>query len=274
MAVCKMNQARSPFAQSALAKHFPDIVVTSGGVEAIAGTPYLPNVVSTARHWGLEMPVGYSKALKGHPDLPKCDLVICAEEYMLGSTGLSEFRGRATAYEDVAPDSSFMPRDPAGLRGRYMESELAKVATLSIWALRDFLKIKTAHPITAVVPEGESTTNAALDWAIAECSRNGGLLIDADLRAPLISEFRQRELHVGNLLTNHPFDNFAALSIMSEQLRPEKLFLDSWWKDTITEIAKTRPVIMITAPQMINSGPLPDPYLAAIAATEIHIVRR
>ena len=130
MTVCRMNQARSPFAQAVIVKHFPEILVTSAGVSAVVGSSYLPEVVVVARRWGVDLANGFSRALGGQDALLDCDLVICAEESMLRAFELIGFTGAAISYEQIVSDPSFMPRDPAGLRGRHLESELAKVALI------------------------------------------------------------------------------------------------------------------------------------------------
>ena len=119
-----MNQARSAFAQAVIAKHFPAIEVTSTGVSAVVGSAYLSEVVGVARRWGVDLPNGFSRALGKNDELLACNLVICAEESMLENPELLGFSGNAISYEQVVNDASFMPRDPAGLRGRYLESEL------------------------------------------------------------------------------------------------------------------------------------------------------
>jgi hypothetical protein len=184
------------------------------------------------------------------------------------------FGGTALSYEQVVVDPSFMPHDPVGLRGRYLASELAKVASANIRAVNDYLGKKPDHPIVAVVPESESAVESAIDWAIDESAKCGGILIDADLRAPLLVEFRKRQLRVGNFSQLHANEKFDVLSSMTEQLQPEKLFLDAWWPRTIHEIALMQPVVLITSPQIIDSGPLPDAYLATAMASKIELIRK
>ena len=46
--VCRMNQARSPFAQAVLERNFPEDQISSTGVTAIDGTPILYAVVEIA----------------------------------------------------------------------------------------------------------------------------------------------------------------------------------------------------------------------------------
>lgn len=269
-----MNQARSPFAQATLSKHFPELTVASAGVKAVTGTNYLPEVVGVARRWGINLASGFSRSLAEVNDLLDFDLVISAEEAMMRDVALLGYHGTSISYEQVISDTSFMPRDPAGLSGRYMQSELAKVAFVNIRAVRNFLNITPANPIIAVMPETESNIETSIDWAIAESTRLNAILIDADLRVPLRIEFKKRGLQIGGFSQIHAQEKFDAFSSIAEQLQPEKLFLDDWWTKTINEIASTRPVVMITAPQIIASGPLPDPYLATIAASEIQVIRR
>lgn len=269
-----MNQARSPFGQAVLEKHFPEIEVASAGVEARVGSAYLPEVIRVAQKWGIDLVNGFSRSLSEIDNLFDFNLVICAEDAMLRDVISLGFAGTAVSYEQVVSDPSFIPRDPAGLRARYMESELAKVAFVNIRAVKNFLNEVPVNPVIAVVPETESAVATAIDWAIAESAGKGAILIDADLRAPLLVEFRKRGLKVGNFSQISAMENFDVFSSLTEQMKPERLFLDDWWTETINEIAIAKPVVMIMAPQLTDSGPLPDPYLAAIVATEVKVIRK
>ena len=78
--VCRMNQARSPFAQAVLERNFPEDQISSTGVAAIEGTPVLDAVVATAKNWGVTINQNSSRALSGATgDIARADLVITAE---------------------------------------------------------------------------------------------------------------------------------------------------------------------------------------------------
>jgi protein-tyrosine-phosphatase len=78
--VCKMNQARSPFAQAVLERNFPDDEISSTGVTAFDGAQVLDLVVATAKNWGVPITQSASRSLsEATDDVMQADLIIAAE---------------------------------------------------------------------------------------------------------------------------------------------------------------------------------------------------
>jgi len=273
LTVCKMNQARSAFAQAIIAKTHPGVDISACGVDAVEGVRYLPEVVDVAHGWGIDMDSGFSRKLSSSV-VSEFDLVICAEAHMVQEVLNCGYQGEIFSYEEIIADISFMPKDPAGLQGRLLETELAKVARIHLSGLRKHLKSSQGHPVTAVIPESDGLLGTALDFAVAECARVNGLLVDADLRAPIARELRARKINVQRLKPGNEFAEGNAYSAISESLWPEKSFLDPAWPALIEGYAQDQPVVMITSPQFVPSGPLPDSYLASVPATEVIVMRR
>ena len=268
-----MNQARSPFAQALIHKFFPDILVTSAGLEAINGIQYLPEVVSISRRWGIEISTGTSRSVSSTPEFQPADLIVCAEEWIATGVKLMSPKGRVISYESVVTDPSFMPTDPEKLLGRNMESELAKVAWINVKVVEEFLEVPKRHHITAVVPATELDVVAAIERVIEERLIRNAVVIDADLRSPLARVFRARGLRVGDfsqLIRQNDFDVFSALV---EQPEPERTLLSNKWRAQIDSLGSERKILLITSPQRTQGGPLPDSYLASIPAGNIEIIR-
>ena len=267
-----MNQARSAFGQALIAKIHPGVAISSCGVEAFEGVGYLEDVVSVAHRWSVHMNSGFSRKLSAFA-ADNIDLVICAEESMMQSVIDCGYSGEILSYEEIVPDTSFMPKDPAGLQGRFLETELAKVAWIHLGGLSAKLGGSKVHSVTAVIPERDGLLDSALDFAIAECARTGARLVDADLRAPIVRELRAREINVRKFSQLEDFVVGDAFSAMTENMWPEKSFIDPAWQNLIESYAQDRPVVMITSPQVLASGPLPDSYLAAIPSTVVKVVQ-
>jgi len=278
-----MNQARSSFAHGVLTKTYPELDVSSCGVDAVDGLMYLPEVVKIAHRWGIDMNVGFSRKPSSE-SIESSDLIICAETWMLGAIETFKAKGKKLSYESVVPDSTFMPQDPEGLRGRFLEAELAKVAWINLQAVRLYISEIPLYPIIAVVPETEKMLDAALDLAISECKRISGQLIDADLRAPIFRELESRNIITHQLMPeDRDFETgngeikdgaaFSAYSGMRDYLTPEENLLEPMWAQFVTNIAQIRPVVLVTSPQQIPLGPLPDSYLACIPATRVIVVK-
>ena len=119
----------------------------SGGSAAINGIPYLPEVISIAQRWGIKISTGPSRSINSIPQLQFANLIVCAEAWIAGEVELKLPEGCVVTYESVVPDLSFMPTDPERLRGRRMETELAKVAWINIRAVNDFLEVPRSNQI-------------------------------------------------------------------------------------------------------------------------------
>ena len=272
MTVCRMNQARSPFAQAVITKFFPEIQMTSAGLEAINGTSYLPEVVSTARRWGIEISAGSSRSISSSPEFQMVDLIICAEEWISAEVNLMNPAGRVISYESLMPDLSFMPTDPERLQGRRMETELAKVAWINIRAANDFLEVPRSNQIVCVIPKTDLDVEAAIDWVVHERLSRPTVVIDADLRSPLARNFRARGLRVDGFSSLNQVDEFDVFSSIVEQPEPERTLISPEWRAQLDELGDDRQIIIITSPQKTQDGPLPDSYLAAIPAGNIEII--
>jgi len=272
LTVCRMNQARSPFAQAVITKFFPEIQITSVGIEAISGIPYLPEVISIARRWGIEISTGSSRSISTNPEFQMADLIICAEERMSAEVNLMNPAGRVRSYESVVPDLSFMPTDPERLRGRRMETELAKVAWINIKAVNDFLEVPRNNQIICVIPKTDLDVEVAIDWMVRERLARPTVVIDADLRSPLARNFRARGLRVGGFSSLNQVNEFDVFSSIVEQPEPERTLLSPEWRAQLDGLGTDRQILMITSPQMTQDGPLPDSYLASIPAGNIEII--
>ena len=272
LTVCRMNQARSPFAQAVITKFFPEVNVMSAGIEAIDGIPYLPEVVSTARRWGIEISAGSSRSISSSPEFQVVDLIICAEKRISSEVNLMNPAGRVISYESLVPDLSFMPTDPERLQGRRMETELAKVAWINIRAVNDFLEVPRNNQIVCVIPKTDLDVEGAIDWVVRERLTRSTVVIDADLRSPLARNFRARGLRVGDFSSLNQVDRFDVFSSIVEQPDPERTLLSPEWRAQIDSLGADRLILMITSPQRTQDGPLPDSYLASIPAGNIEII--
>ena len=269
-----MNQARSAFAQAVISKFFPEIPVKSAGINAHDGISYLPNVVSISRRWGIEISNGPSRSINSITEFDLIDLIIYAEQWIAAELELFRPGASLVSYESIVPDPSFMPIDPEKLQGRYLETELAKVAWINVRAVNDFLKIQANSQITAVIPETEFDTGAAIEWVMRKQLSSNALVIDASLRSPYARDFRKRGLKVGEFSDLGQVDDFQVFSSIVEQPEPERSLLSEEWRTLINSIGAGRAILILTSPQGTEGGPLPDSYLAAIPAEKIKIIRR
>ncbi|MEI6648424.1 MAG: hypothetical protein WCO08_02160 [Actinomycetes bacterium] len=274
LTICKMNQARSALAEAVIRRFLPNLEISSAGVQAVSNTPYLTSVVQLSRKWGVAIAEGGSKTLDLSLELIEADLVICAEAWMKDDPRIQAADRQVVSYEDFASDSSFMPFDPETMTGRTLETELAKVAWVNLRAVRELWSGFFQHEIVVVIPETEFQTESAIAFARERAADTSGLIIDADVRSPIPGEFRRSGLSVGPISLAEGAHSFEVLSGIVEKSQPEAFLLSMDWRDLLADLCVDRPLYLVTAPQIIPTGPLPDAYLAAIWASEIHVIRR
>ena len=278
--VCRMNQARSPFAQAVLERNFPGDQISSTGIAAIQGTSILDSVLTTAKNWGVDITQSSSRSLsKAMDDLLAADLVITAENSHSDVIRNLGYAGLMRSYEEILEDQDFIPIDPGGLLPDAVSRELGKVGALTLRAALDAKGYPHAHDIHVVIPHGVSDLGVALAHAQMARMSEGAILIDADLRAPLINEIEDLGLEriffdVDQLdVVDLPEITSGQILTHSRQLDfPEKYFLSPAWREWIQRLADKSPVVIVTAPRHSRMRRLADSYLASYMSDEFTVI--
>ena len=275
-----MNQARSPFAQAVLERNFPGDQISSTGIAAIQGTSILDSVLTTAKNWGVDITQSSSRALStAMDDLLAADLVITAENSHSDVIRNLGYTGPMRSYEEILEDHDFIPTDPGGLLPDAVSRELGKVGALTLRAALDAKGYPHAHDIHVVIPHGVSDLGIALAEAQMTRIAKGAILIDADLRAPLITEIEDIGLEriffdVDQLeVVDLPEITSTQILTHSRQLDfPEKYFLSPAWREWIQRLADKSPVVIVTAPRHSRMRRLADSYLASYMSDEFTVI--
>jgi protein-tyrosine-phosphatase len=278
--VCRMNQARSPFAQAVLQRNFPGDEISSTGVSAYAGTPIMESVVAIAQSWGVPITKKSSTPKEDNlEDILAADLVITADNGQSEIVRSMGYLGDLRSFEEILTDKDFIPVDPEGLSRDAMARELGKVGALTLRAVLDKKGFAHTHSISAVIPHGVTDLEMALTNALFESTNSGAFLIDADLRAPLAEEVDglalQRVFFDIDHLATSGFPKVEAGQILTHARQidyPEKFFLSPAWRNAIVELANVAPVVLVTAPRHSRARRLPDSYLASYMADEFGVV--
>ena len=278
--VCRMNQARSPFAQAVLERNFPDDQISSTGVTAIQGTSILDSVIDTAKNWGTPITQSSSRALsKAMDDLIEADLVITAENAHSDVIRNLGYTGAMRSYEEILEDQDFIPIDPGGLLPDAVSRELGKVGALTLRAALDAKGYPHAHDIHVVIPHGVSDLGVALANAQMARIGEGAVLIDADLRAPLNNEIEDLGLEriffdVDQMeVVDLPEITSQQILTHSRQIDfPERYFLSPAWREWIQRLADKSPVVIVTAPRHSRMRRLADSYLASYMSDEFTVI--
>jgi protein-tyrosine-phosphatase len=278
--VCRMNQARSPFAQAVLERNFPDDQISSTGVTAIQGTSILDSVIDTAKNWGTPITQSSSRAIsKAMDDLMAADLVITAENSHSDVIRNLGYTGAMRSYEEILEDQDFIPIDPGGLLPDAVSRELGKVGALTLRAALDAKGYPHTHNIHVVIPHGVSDLGVALAHAQMARISEGAILIDTDLRAPLNNEIEDLGLEriffdVDQMeVVDLPEINSQQILTHSRQIDfPERYFLSPAWREWIQRLADKTPVVIVTAPRHSRMRRLADSYLASYMSDEFTVI--
>jgi protein-tyrosine-phosphatase len=275
-----MNQARSPFAQAVLERNFPHDHISSSGVKAIQGTSIMTNVNHVAHDWAAPISKKHSTDINSDRDnILNADLVICAEQPQCESIRSLGYTGDLISFEEILSDKDFIPSDPDGYSPDQLRRELGKVAALTLRAVLDKKKVSHQFPVLAVIPHGISDLGVALAHAQFERKLRGAILIDVDLRAPVIDEAADQDLGRLTYDVNDLFisplkmaDENQMLSHIRQIDMPERYFINPLWREFITQYSNLMPVVLLTAPRHSRMRRLPDSYLASFHADEFSVI--
>ena len=278
--VCKMNQARSPFAQAVLERNFPHDEISSTGVTAFDGAQVLESVVATAKNWGVPITQSTSRSLSdATDDVMQADLIITAENTHRDAIRNLGYSGLLRSYEEILEDHDFIPIDPSGLLPDAMSRELGKVGALTLRAALDAKGFPHAHNIHVVIPHGVSDLGMTLAHAQMSRITEGAILIDVDLRAPLVHEIEdmglERILYDIDQIELMPIPELTKNQILNHIRQvdfPEKYFLSPVWRSWIQRLADGAPVVFITAPRHSRARRLADSYLSSYMADEFTVI--
>jgi protein-tyrosine-phosphatase len=278
--VCLMNQARSPFAQAVLERNFPDDQISSTGVAAIHGTSILDSVLTTAKNWGVDITQSSSRSLStAMDDLLTADLVITAENSHSDVIRNLGFTGAMRSYEEILEDQDFIPIDPGGLLPDAVSRELGKVGALTLRAAIDAKGYLHTHDIHVVIPHGVSDLGVALAHAQMARISEGAILIDTDLRAPLVNEIEdlglERIFFDVDQIEVVDFPEITSHQILTHSRQidfPERYFLSPAWREWIQRLADKSPVVIVTAPRHSRMRRLADSYLASYMSDEFTVI--
>lgn len=278
--VCRMNQARSPFAQAVLQRNFPEDFITSCGVAAINGTPFLESVEKIAARWMVPITKKTSTSVEGDRDeLLAADLIITADDYQLDVIRGLGYQGVARSYEEIIGDTDFIPADPDGMTFDGISRELGKVGACTLRAAIDAKGFAHHYPITSFIPHGVSDLAMALTRGQFERVAQGAILVDADLRAPDVTALKELGLEP-LFFDSSNFDSVDPAQVSQNQILihkfqldyPEAVFLSPEWRGFIQRLADFAPVVIITAPRHSQLRKLPDSYLASYMSDEFGVI--
>lgn len=278
--ICRMNQARSPFAEGVLTKNFPEHEFFSSGIEAVTGSELIDGVAELAKVWDIELTKKRSSSINDDlAEILDAELIICAELKFESYIRRLGYLGKIVCFEHLVTDSFFMPLDPEGFRVDKFKRELAKTAALSIKAVREHLGISFANSIKVITPNSTSDSDLALSHAIMESKINNAILVDVDFRAPNTQAIKEQQLNLIEFdikdLTTLPTLEGLASAVLSHKYQlnhPGEVLLSPTFASFLSHLTQLHPVTLLTAPRYTSSNRLSDSFIISAYADKISLI--
>ena len=273
--VCRHNQARSVLAASAIGRFFPNIEVTSAGIEGVEGQRIPQSILNLAEAWGLDVPDVVSHSLEAAQSrLFRSDLVIVAEDEfipMVLDIGIAS--NKVLSMQDSRFDHSLIPFDPIGQRDQVLSAELAKAIMTTMHLIREREGFTYNYPVEAIFTLDETDFRRKLVISWENLKEINGILVLGDFRAPNFRAASQisgtvLELKVSRFEQSISFSdgkedwdiqrivswaNPLVISGRYEVDQSEKFALSTQFTSFIASLAVKRPVTILTEP--LGLGP-------------------
>ena len=281
MVFCRMNQARSPFAEAVLRQLFPEWHFRSLGVFAIEREAISAEVRQIAESWKLSNLKPLSENLDSHHEYLDTSVVaILAESTMRLSLEKINFEGKTKAFDELEFPDAFIPKDPIGLYGNNLAIEMAKVALCSVQIMKSQLYKEHDYCVYAYMPATEADTKPAFLRALCDRKSFGGVIIDSDFRAPFVKRFLSEQKFIefdieGDEL-EMSIENSAGIILTPnrEHEQSEAILLGILWKTFIHRLLNRNNVFIVTPPISVLKKSLADSYLAAIWSDSVEVIKR
>ena len=184
--ICRHNQARSVLAAAALSRFFPDVNVSSAGIEAVETQRIPQTILNLADAWGLDVRDLLSHSLPAvEEQLVRSDYVVVAEdEFIPRTVDIGVAPHKILSMQDQRFEHALIPFDPIGHGSHVVSIEIAKAIMTTVQLLRAVEGFGRKYPTQGIFTRNETDFYEKLDQAWTEASTNKGVVILGDFRAP------------------------------------------------------------------------------------------
>ena len=280
--ICNQNQARSQILSAVFSRLLTPQNFLSFGLIAKENT-YLPQVIEGVfKDWCLNPSGRFARNIELHRDeVLNLDVVFVVTTFIAEELLSMGFKGQIVDLEVEAALLGVEVMDPQLMPRKQCAFELAKYVKVSYSALQKMNYIQNSQKIRGLIPDRESSIVAALDIAIATRSKSSAIVY-GDLVAPR-NDLIHKKLGLATKysLHNSIFElHQSAIGVSGDVLvpansvmSPSSVYLGNSWRDFLQKI-NVDEIILITPPMSNPSGLVAESYLAALPATEIHIVKQ
>jgi protein-tyrosine-phosphatase len=278
--ICNQNQARSQVLSAVFSKILPDHNFRSFGIIAQENTR-LPLVIeSVFTDWGLDPNERIARNIGLHRKEIMCvDVVIAATTFISEVVYDMGFTGQILDLELQAVILGVDLVDPQLMPQRRCAYELAKYVKVAYSAVQGLGYGRNLQTIKAIIPEQESSIDAAIDLAATAMTKDS-VFIYGDLIAPRNALFTYRlgqgtrfyskgsVFELDPVVDGHSGKVFLPAHAV---MWPTKMYISQAWAGLFDQIG-AESVILITPPSRNQSGMVAASYLAAVYASEIQTI--
>lgn len=250
--VCRFNQARSIVVAAMLRKFFPDLQITTCGVEGEDGKPIPIISADLCESWGLKEYDRISRSLSALEECSSQDLILAADDWVYEQIRLHFPHLSTSNLLSYAADAQLAPMDPTGLDPRDFSEEIAKACVLSLRWLEDVLNLPSSD-IEAHVFHSQKSLDEFMKNPTLHVS-GVRTFIDTDFAYPDIHlwkrlfvnvlSFHPRLLHDVEVIRTHS-DSPTLLVSRFELDVPSQLFMTVQWRQFLHSIASEKPIALI-----------------------------
>ena len=278
LVVCRFNQARSILIGALLRKLFPDLRVTTAGIEAIDNLAIPASTAEICLRWNLPNFDRHSKSIESTHSNQNWDAVLAVDELVFSRLQQGPFTENLHLLADYSNFPQSIPIDPTNLALEDFATELAKAAILSVRWAESLLNIQPS-PINGYL--------CSLSTNLNDLNRNNGLysdgslLIDVQIQYPnfefwndqgfttIFFNPRRLELDMANLeVTEAP----KVLVSKFEIDIPELIFTSNEWRDFLISLSNLKQINLISFTDFSDSKNMANSYLGLINSSSNFLV--
>lgn len=280
--VCRYNQARSVISSAVLARYFPDAKILSAGIDAVDGSPIPESILEIASSWGINLPyltsISTSSVVQ---DLQEADFIVVAENEfipILMEVGISDTKIKSM--QDEIFTHAFVPFDPIDHHDHVVSVEIAKAVMITLQQVRSHGFFPFKNDVEVFIPFSFQDFENGVEHIWDYAKENDASLLFANFRAPDFSIVQNlnvpiREMIKFNkngvpevILAAQPSQSPYLIASRYELDNVEKFALSLNFEECVQQLAKERPLLIITGPAEIEGRQFAEPFLIASHATK------
>jgi protein-tyrosine-phosphatase len=277
---CRLNAARSPILEALLAKHNPNYVFFSSGVDGREGME-LPEITKEyAKILGLTNLKEFSSNVRNQEEgIIKADLLLGVDDFICNRLKILFPDGEFFSLESHSRDLGIELEDPVDKVGYEFQYILGRLLYFGLSAFRQLECQNNFFPITALIARKKNLVD---ELKIFLDSHSVGteqpLIVDCNFKFATEGEYlelfpinKQHE-SVARSIIHLTEGDLSSISLIRSayEVNSWELFVASLeWRRWLVNISKTRPILLLCTPVDIIEGEKHNSFLEALNADRL-----